>query len=51
MCYHSSGSPRLKKSLVEVTTGQPFDLVSSPTKPERALSTKTQLRGIDELGF
>ena len=34
-----------------VTTDQYFGLVSSPTKPERDLSTNSQLRGLDELGF
>ena len=35
----------------EVTTDQSFGLVSSPTKLERALSTMSQPRGLDELGF
>ena len=34
-----------------VTTNHPFGLVSSSTKPEKALSTKSQPRGLDELGF
>jgi len=38
LCYHSSRSPRLRKSPTEVTTDQYFDLVASPTKSERDLS-------------
>jgi len=51
LCYHSSRSPRLRKSLAEVTTNQSFDLVASPTKSERALSKGSQPRGLDRLGF
>jgi len=50
-CYHSSRSPRLRKSLAEVTTGQPFDLVASPTKSERDLSKESNIGGLDGLGF
>jgi len=50
-CYHSSGSPRLRKSRAKVTTNQSFDLVASPTKLERALSKGSQVRGMDRLGF
>lgn len=49
--YRSSGSLRLRKSLVEVTTYQSFGLVASPTRPERAFSKGSQPRGLDRLGF
>jgi len=41
VCYHSSGSPRLRKSLGEVTTDQSFDLVASHTKWRNETSVST----------
>jgi len=49
--YHSSGSPRLRKSPVEVTIDQSFDLVAILMKPERALFKGSKPRGLDGLRF